>query len=82
MNVEQANKLRELILKFEPEVKEIVDLIEGEPHLTMHHYDRYMTAISRLANDNHNLGFVIGMAMIKAGANKQGVQSALRILYA
>lgn len=74
---ETLNKLAEI-------AKPIVKAIEASTPTTKDHYGDYMAAISKLADmvgeNTHNVCLGIGVALQRAGANKQGVQSALRIL--
>jgi len=65
--------------------KPIVASIEARPALTMDRYDAYMSAISILAskasaNPNNSVKLAVGVALQRAGANKRGVESALRAI--
>ena len=59
----------------------IVEMIEGKPETTKDRYGDYMHFINDMAPDNNKKAFnILGLCFIQAGANKQGVASALRIL--
>lgn len=64
--------------------KPIVSAIEATKHpITLHNYGEYMAVISRIASrqgDPTNKSALLGVAMQRAGANKLGVQSALRAM--
>ena len=62
--------------------KEIVTGIESNKFpTTKNNYGRYLSIISHVANGEKQVGHIIGLALIEAGANKSGVQSALKIAF-
>lgn len=63
------------------DLRDTVKEIEGSPEMTQGHYGRYMSVISMLADGNVRMGRIIARALIEAGANRQGVQSALRVSF-
>jgi len=62
----------------------LVKHIEEKVPSTKDHYSDYMTAILTLANKvgqpTQSVKLAIGVALQRAGANKAGVTSALRVL--
>ena len=73
----------ELIRVLTEAVGPIVADIERQPALTKDHYDAYMSAITRIAKrfpDSVNTYLFIGIALQRAGASPNGVQSALRAM--
>lgn len=73
----ELNRLAELF-------KPVVDAIEAMPETTKGHYGDYMAAIDKIAakqpNAPRTIYIAIGVALQRAGANKFGVQSALRAM--
>lgn len=63
----------------EPELMEIVANIEGGISTTQNNYGRYMSAISTLTEAGLNI-HLAAILLIRTGANKGGVQSAVTIL--
>jgi RNA binding exosome subunit len=72
MTEEQKAILRDIARDLEPLVRDI----EDSPMTTQNHYGDYMSVLSQ-AGDSDNRRF-IALALIDAGANKQGVRDALR----
>lgn len=72
MNAEQKAILKDVAIDLEPLVRDI----EDSPMTTQNHYGDYMSVLSQ-AGDSDNKRF-IALALIDAGANKQGVRDALR----
>lgn len=64
--------------------KPIVAHVEAMTPTTKGHYGDYMVAIERVATMSgkaeRNTCLAIGLAMIRAGANKEGVHAALRVM--
>lgn len=64
----------------------LVESIEAKPQLTKGRYGDYMLAIERLAEmlgkgqATTSVYISIGLALQRAGANKDGVKAALRIM--
>lgn len=60
---------------------EIVQEIEAKPLTTKDHYGDYMAAIATLAGpDSRKRMVATGVALVLAGANKDGVRSALEAM--
>jgi hypothetical protein len=73
----QLEKLiSDLALDFAPMVKEI----ESGIKTTQNNYGRYMGLISSLAKGNKGHANLFALALIRAGANAQGVQSAMQFV--
>ena len=62
---------------FRPQVLKI----ETSIPTTKNHYGRYMELLCQMAKGDKNLAMVFSLAMIKAGANREGIKSALKILF-
>jgi hypothetical protein len=76
MNAEQTQLIKELAEDVRPEVQRI----EAKPATTQNHYGDYMALLNIVSGGNSQVGKVISLALIEAGANKAGVASALKIL--
>lgn len=74
-----AETLEQLIDKMRPELEPIVKAIEAKPLTTQNHYGDYMAAIATISQERTMRQF-IGLAMLRMGANRQGVKSAMQIL--
>ena len=70
----------EMIEKGSKDFIEIVKKIESGPKLTQNHYGQYMTVLSALATDKNTASYYAG-CLVLAGANRQGVVSALKLLF-
>ena len=53
--------------------------IEASAAMTQNHYGEYMSLITRLSKGDKTTGRFIALALIAAGGNKTGVNSALKI---
>jgi hypothetical protein len=75
------DKLSEMLRELEPEASAMVKAIEAKPMVTKDHYGEYLTVLSRV-QDEHSLmaAKVLAIAMMKAGANQQGLRAALSIM--
>ena len=62
------------------DLKEVVLTIEKSPKTTQNHYGRYMSLLSSLSHGDARMSKIIALALIKAGANRQGVASALQLV--
>lgn len=66
--------------------KPLVDRIEASPEITKDHYGDYMLALDRVvgmlskAERRPSTYLGVAVAFQRAGANKAGVQSALRVM--
>ncbi len=72
-------KIEAAIESLVPDLKGIVKEIEGGHKTTQNHYGRYMSLISKLGGDSRAMRNIVGLALIRAGANRAGVDSALRL---
>ena len=73
-------KLEELISELAGDLKEMVQQIEARPKTTQNHYGQYMGLLSGMAK-NKGHAQIIAAALIEAGANRQGVVSALKLSF-
>jgi len=71
------DKQKQLITDLANDFKPFIDEIEKGIKTTQNNYGRYMSIISGFSKGNKTVGQVIGLALIEAGANAKGVQSAL-----
>jgi hypothetical protein len=71
--------LDELATKLKP----TVDAVEASLPTTRHHYGDYLSVITTIAakqGDSKQVKLAIGIALQRAGADKQGVYHALRAM--
>ena len=54
--------------------------IEKSPATTRNHYGNYMSLLSSLSNGNKVISTLLGSAFVKAGANAQGIDDALKFI--
>ena len=74
-------KVQQAIDNLAPDMIPLVKEIESGMETTQGHYGKYMQLLSTLAPDSNKVMlFVISHALLVAGANAQGVKSALRII--
>ena len=76
-----TNSLAALIDDLANDLEPIVAVIEAGPKTTQNHYGRYMSVIAGTAHGDRATGRVIAMALIKAGANQAGVNSAFGLSF-
>jgi len=74
-------KLKALIDGLAEDVKSTVASIESGIKTTKDNYGPYMNLISTLSKGDAKIANVISLALIQAGANVNGVGSAMRILH-
>lgn len=72
--------LDSMILDLASDLEPLVSEIESGTKTTKGNYGRYMGLLSALAN-NKESAQIMALAMIKAGANKQGVSDGLKIAF-
>jgi len=80
MNEQQKiDKAVALVEEFakDPDVIALVQRIESGPELTQGHYGKYLALLS---SGNKDSRAILSLALISAGANKFGVDSAMRII--
>ena len=84
MTDEQKKRVEEIInsLAVDPSVIAAVHDIENDIPTTKNQYGRYMAILTPLSRDGNGNGrlYVMAQALIRAGANKEGVSSAVGIL--
>lgn len=65
------------------ETKAVIDLVNHiESDIiptTQNSYGRYMNAIATLSDGTKGYDLIVALALIKAGANRQGVMSAISV---
>ena len=73
-----ADLISELVVDLFPQVHKI----ENAPMSTKDHYGAYMTILAGCKGDGMDRMqlLVIGAALVKAGANAEGVKSALKLV--
>lgn len=74
-------KMEALIDDLANDFKPIVADIEKGIKTTQNNYGRYMSVLSQLGKGNRDHTNLFALALIKAGANRQGVGSAIKILF-
>lgn len=66
----------------DPDVIEYVEKVESSVPVTKGHYGKYMRLITELAGDQGELfAMAVAGGLKNAGANPEGVNSALRVMY-
>ena len=68
-----------LIADLAGDLKPEVERIESSIQTTQNHYGRYMSLLTGFGDTKQKL-YLISLALIKAGANRQGIASALKII--
>lgn len=76
-----TDRLDTLIDDLADELKELVTEIETGSETTQNHYGHYMSVIIGASAGNKAKGQIVAVALIKAGANKAGVKSALSLSF-
>jgi len=76
-----TTQLDEIINNQTADFKPQVTKIEASIKTTQNHYGRYMSLLSQMAKGDKHLAMVFSLAMVKAGANRDGIKSALQILF-
>lgn len=74
-------KLNALINGLAEDCKPAVAQIEAGIKTTKDNYGPYMNLISMLSKGDAKVANLISLALIKAGANTNGVASAMRVLH-
>jgi len=73
------DRLQTLVADLAADLIEPVASIEKRTATTQNHYGDYLALIGTLSHDDKRMAQVIALALIKAGANRLGVASALAI---
>ncbi len=76
-----TQELDVLITDLSKDFAPIVKKIESGLKITKDHYGKYMSLISMLCKGDDVTGKVYALALIKAGANRNGVVAATVILF-
>ena len=77
MNNNQKKLIKELAEDFAPFVQDI----ESGIATTQNNYGRYGAMLSKLSKGNRKVANILGLAMIEAGANANGVNDALAVFF-
>ena len=72
-------KLQQLIDGLAEDLKETVMKIEARPMTTKDHYGDYGALLSQVSGGNKNKAGLIALALVKAGANRNGVSYGLKL---
>lgn len=72
-------KLKKLVTELAGDFKPAVEKIEAKIATTRNHYGDYMALLSSLAKSKQHAQ-IFALAMIEAGANRQGVNDALQVM--
>lgn len=75
----QDTKLNAIVDDLAKEFKPVVSDIESGIKTTQNNYGRYLSLLSQLSDGNKNKSQIFALALIKAGANRAGVSSALKV---
>jgi len=74
---EQKSSLQEAIADLAKDLQQDVQEIEAKPETTKGHYGFYLGLLSQWKNKE--VRKVVALALIQAGANEEGVRSALEL---
>ena len=77
---EAKDKLKQLVTGLAEDLKPEVVKIEKKFATTKNRYGDYMALISAVAKDERTAKLIV-LALIEAGANREGVTDAMRIIY-
>ena len=76
----EENKVEAVIQDIAQELAPLVDDIESETcKTTQHGYGRYMTVMAQLGQGDRDMIGIIALALLKVGANVEGVRWAYRL---
>ena len=62
------------------DLRDSVKEIEKSIPSTQNHYGRYMALLGQLSGNNRRTASILAAAMIRAGANSQGVRDAMQFI--
>ena len=74
-----TSKLDAMVADLALDLKAPVATIESGPQITQNHYGRYLTLLATLAKGDRRMTFVVALALVAAGANREGVASAVKL---
>jgi len=72
-------QIEAMIESLVPDLKGLVKEIEGGHKTTQNHYGRYMSLIAKIGGDSKPMRNIVALALLRAGANRAGVSSALSL---
>lgn len=72
--------INDAVAKLATHLKPVVEEIEKSPAICKDRYDQYMTVLSNLSGGSMNKKALISLALVKAGANKAGVEAAAKLV--
>ena len=86
MTNKEAKRIRALpqgafVEELANDLKELVQETESSAKTTQNHYGKYMSILSQLSHGDKRTGNIVALALIRAGANQQGVKDALRLSF-
>jgi hypothetical protein len=73
-------KIDQFVDMLQPEAKEAVESVNKKIATTKDNYGEYMKVLSIVGNGNSNITKIFALAMIKAGGNRNGINSALKVM--
>ena len=74
-------KVRAIIKEMAEDVKDVVKEIEEKDPSTRNHYAKYASIIKALTREKgSSMKYAVGLALIEAGANPQGVRDAVSLI--
>lgn len=76
---EKRERLQVIIHDLADDFRTWVSEVESSVAVTHNHYGRYLNMISMVAKGDKSMAIVVGEALKTAGANKCGVNAAMRI---
>jgi hypothetical protein len=74
-------EITKIIADLANDLRPAIAALETAPAATKNHYGAYMGILNRMARTNKNYAKVAVLAMIKAGANREGVAAAYKLLF-
>lgn len=77
---EAKEKLNTLIDQLADDLRDSVKEIEKSIPSTQNNYGRYMALLGQLSGNNRKTASILAAAMIRAGANTQGVRDAMQFI--
>jgi hypothetical protein len=74
-------EITKLIAELANDLRPAIAALEAAPAATKHHYGAYMGILNRIARKNKIYAKAAALAMVKAGANREGVAAAYRLSF-
>lgn len=69
----------QMLEMLKPEALEIIKAIESRPPTTLGWYGDYLHIISRVAEESRSMAQLLMVALLRAGANRDGMRAAASI---